>query len=230
VFGLRGFFRSSSAAEKTRPRALPPAGGPVARHGRSFRTVKMRLPEQGEAAGGEWLLAEAAEDGRRWRVCKCAPPALHMADGVIRQDVVRCALYRDGLDFFGALALLAEYEVGQLRLGWRALEGEEALGFRHYRAFGCREGVAFDVAGQPLRPRAAEEEAQAPPAGAIPAQADGALVSAFIAGLPEAGPEGVAEEIGRLLDAQRRRGQAESRGRPGGAWLLGSGSASGGPR
>jgi hypothetical protein len=146
---LRNIFSFSKTAP---PAPEAPKGGPRAFRGNTFRTVKMRAPESSGDASGEWLQAAIGPDRNAWTVFKCMPPVMHLEDGVLRDDIINTATYREHLDFMGALSLLAEYEVGQIGLGWSAAENAETIGYRHYEAFGRREGIAFDAVHLPVPP------------------------------------------------------------------------------
>jgi hypothetical protein len=162
--GLFGIFRRSSQVPAL-PQPVTHAAGDLreAHHGVTFRTVHLKPQEDILGKQGEWLQACLEQGGKnRWRVLKCRP-LKRESSFALTEEPFESRVYRDGLGFFDALALLAEYEVGQQRLGWEAAEDKADLGLRHYEAFGKRERVKFDVAGQPVPEEAPLAALQLPP-------------------------------------------------------------------
>jgi hypothetical protein len=114
----------------------------MARFGNACRTLSLRHPEGGNLASYRqiaWLGPNAG-----WRVMEISEqlPETKLPP--------QSRIKADNLDFISAIENIAEWQAGQIKLGFAADEAEaEKLGMSYYVPFGERECLAFDIHNQP---------------------------------------------------------------------------------
>ncbi len=118
----------------------------VANHGDRCQTLSF----QTSLGAIEWRSAQQYPFTGEWIIRKhTEEPNIAGSAAAVGEPTIKTMTLHNGLKFFQAIAILSEYERGQLAMPAIPTNDADDLGRKHFVAFAEREGIAFDINGVP---------------------------------------------------------------------------------